>query len=484
MTSSTEQAQHATCGPSPPNQANRDILSTLAPELIDFILEELCALSAQDEDPTGRKRAESAVLPIISTCRALEQAGIRRLYRAPNLINGLREEDAIRLGDEGKNRMQRFCDTVCTRPEAALAVQDLSGIHGLLTLAALMEGPTNYMDGEFKQWLGLVGLCTNLTKICISLTSVEQAEQAGIAFAKLAHLSEIEVEVSVSTWLNPGVTDVDVYAACLSPLRLKPVEPVKLAKLTLTVKGHKHDANTITDSTCGLAMILHKLSIEICLRFSFFPYDLDDLRCYLPGGSSGQEIGLPGLAGLEIETFASYEDMCPSTLNVISGNRLVSFNGNARRVWSIDSLSGYRRLTSRCRSDNSDYAYKKSMSLFPDVRHLRLSAGIQMNLVHLEILADNSPKLERLELDGTHWDLSPEELPNLASPTDLSPFEQRLVAILERFKHLEYIHLGIWPYLASSSPTAPDQDDCIRPGLVAWAKERRIRLVVHGLKRQ
>ncbi|GAA5983705.1 hypothetical protein JCM10908_000386 [Rhodotorula pacifica] len=454
-----------------PSTSKRACLAALPQELLVQILSEPSPppsiLEGPDDD---RLLLTHGVVSAMQCCRALLDAGRIALYRRP------------------RNDMAKAAfglrSTIEANEGIARLVRDLRDLPSFVSSVEGKKAANAAGAGDELQE-SLLKHCVNLTEATVYSHDQEQAKRVGTLLRALPHLSSLGTSVREPPrdWRvrTDAETNMAVLASCLTELA-SPSSPAdgtpadrtpRLRHLSLYANTHACTGQ----ATCPLSPLLPSLTSGLTLELICCT-DIRVLDCFLPRESPSSKASARGLTSLTIIFDPSERELeIASISDYLQGNTLEFFEMHCPEEGCSDSIAMYHR-------DRPPLVHYGSemYRLFPNVRHLRLSHGTDMNLVKLALLGASSPKLEYLDLSDTYWDLRAENLDLDAGDCDsigLSAFEGKLVRILSRFKHLRFIHLGIWPFVHEEHKLVR-LHGLGRTALSAWAKERGINLVVTG----
>ncbi|GAA5991608.1 hypothetical protein JCM10908_005788 [Rhodotorula pacifica] len=472
--------------PTMPHAEKRCYLTTIAPDVLDRILSNLCPPVWNGHDPFERAEAVSGLMALMTTCRTLCTAAKTVLYRKPAIPESRREPDWNMFGEvsaksrpseelkDAARRLRRYIEGDKT---IANAVTDLSHLAHFVSYFETRRGDTSSSDDPegYEIQNSMLRHCYRLKKVAVCLNSIDHAKQVGSLLRALPDLTSLRI--------RPGAgcqdeTYLDTLRACISQFKpenaqddeMKP-SPVLLDHLELNVRDHPCG----TPSCRRLGVALHGVASTLELYFCG-PESLAPLPCFLPREVDSERSGTAGLKALCIRLEGADDT---ARYDCIFGHLV----GNHLRTFTLfDEYGNWQGSLGEYDGDRERLnVYDISVfRLFPHAQQLRLSNGEAMDLNKLATLAESSPELKQLDLSNSFWTFEPSDLA-LAPGSTLSTFEQNLINILNRFEHLQFVDLGIWPYKSRRGAGA---EDCGRPGLALYARQRGLKLVVAGCNRE
>ncbi|GAA5990087.1 hypothetical protein JCM10908_005817 [Rhodotorula pacifica] len=461
------------------SKPGRDVFTTLPPELLSHILSSLQPPNDTPDTVEGdalRIQANKDLLAVTRSCRTLSEAALPILYAKPIFLANMKRNFYRQGGDidrELKKAAMSFVKTLEEHEELAGYVRDLSMLN---TVVPAFE---TSRQGQLQK--GLIAACDKVETIAVKLRTAGQSAELGTLLASLPRLRSLKLDAFPRTAQSKD-SAAELYDACLCALKQNYTAiagaAVKLEHLSLFGVGGRLGsaaANRLSTLSSTLQNLTDSLFVEV------HRYD-QDLAVFLPGPLPAANTALPGLAALHISTSRNYEgnDTAPGlSADLWSNNTLASFSAEIRFFRGKQIL---RNLT----TTNYHSAvqpvlakpYERSFSRFPQARRLRLSYGFAMTLEKLNALANASLQLEELDLENTYWSLTSADFGS--SPSNvLSDFERSLIVTLDSFKHLKYVRLGVWPYVADASS---DERTEGRSALDAWARNEGLELHVRGCR--
>ncbi|GAA5990536.1 hypothetical protein JCM10908_003119 [Rhodotorula pacifica] len=507
----------------PPRDRFIASLDTLPEEIIDLILEHVTDDITQGGQPIAtlpdgaRRLLQQTFLAVVLTCRALVSPGLRALFRAPyisGMYDDLRESSRHRIWDKVPS-FQRAISTVTRNfeprpvPALALAVRDFSCLTDILRYSPTLDSH-NVLPG-----------CTNVTALGLSF---DLADTGAFYVRTLPCLPNVEyLRISLEEGGERYYSGEDVGESLNSFFSAWVDKQQQHEKASNEKAGSD---KTTTTTTSGIPYFPHveienrvdfsrrdRTPQEGPIRFktekftlSLAESDVDLAPCFLPLDYQSS------LLHLCIRLRTTDMKRRPDRLGTRDWS--AALKGNRFQTFEIDASGSLRGDNSRgilvVQHGIDEYEAHNDFGLnivyhsslfrqFPDARRFTLQNGKQMTLTELRELVQASPMLERIDLAGTTWSIDPLELEleNVAAHLDdsisaadflrtkfnascaalMSPFEKRLVSLLDRLPNLRYLNLGIFPYveiyLAAQVARRP---------FVAWAEGKGLELRLEGCK--
>ncbi|GAA5983707.1 hypothetical protein JCM10908_000387 [Rhodotorula pacifica] len=478
----------------PTTPACRACLASLPNDLLHRVLANIYGARW----PYSASSDVGTLLSAMQTCQALAHVGREIPYLSPTIHRHTIPIAWSPYHEPAQQSALRLLETLQNNSKIAAMVQDLSH---LLYIAQSFQidydgsrgtyvarhhekfAPESYETSAegYRIQEELLRACTRTRRVTVELYSLAQAERVGHLLNLLPRLTVLELH----TRNYPDHADLDVdrpdaplYSVCLQGLTTETADGTpRLDKLDLNATAHFCDGED-----CALSNTLRGITRAFRLDIRRCRYL--QLGCYLPWRvSPAAEAASAGITTLllYIDTvFDRFDD--PEMLrHALNGNCLETFviedDGRWEPFDAEDTAYPDLRHINTYTRDLNDLVYPKVLfELFPCARKICLREGHDMTLERLELLADSSPFLEYIDMRGTYWSIARADL-TVGPGRSLSPFERRLVLILERLENLKQIHLGVWPYI-----TAKNNSDVRhgRSGLDEWARGRNITLLLTG----